>query len=160
MCVSNFRHLGGDVELGERKAFAVVAIPAEVAGDENRVDVRTAEHGVEDRDERGDVLLARSCEVDGVGDACRRRQHLSQGGADLGGELRHRKSGGLDHIGCHPCVPAAVGDHANPVHGTGPVAQKRCGGVGELAGAGDAMDACGAAGRVDDGAVGGERTGV
>ena len=96
----------------------------------------------------------------GLVDPGRRRQQLPQCGADLGSELGHRQPGGIDHVGCESRVTAAVGDHAHPVHGVAAVAQQRCGGVGELAGAGDAMDACGVAGRVDDGAVGGERAGV
>ena len=57
-------------------------------------------------------------------------------------------------------MPAAVGDHANPVHGMSAVAEQGRGGVRELAGAGDAMDPGGVTGRVDDGAVRGERAGV
>jgi hypothetical protein len=74
VCVSNFRHAGCDVDLRAGQALAVVAVPAEVAGDENRVDLRAREHRVEHGDERGDVLLARAGQVDGVGDSGRRRQ--------------------------------------------------------------------------------------
>jgi hypothetical protein len=111
-------------------------------------------------DEGGDVLLSRAGQVDGVGHPGRRRQQLAQCGADPGGELRHRQPGRFDHVGGHARVPAAVGDHAHPVHGMGAIAEQRGRGVRELAGAGDAMDASGVAGRVDDGAVGGERAGV
>ena len=69
MRVSNFRHAGGDIDLRAGQALAVVSVPAEVAGDQNRVDVRAGEHGVENGDEGGDVLFARPGEVDGVRDA-------------------------------------------------------------------------------------------
>ena len=66
---------------------------------------------------------------------------VAQSGADVGRKLRHRQPGRFNHVGGHPGVSAAVGDHAHPMHGLGAVAEQRGGGVGELAGAGDAMDA-------------------
>jgi hypothetical protein len=51
MRVSDFRYAGGDVDLRAGQALAVVAVPAEVAGDQNRVHVRAVEHRVENDEE-------------------------------------------------------------------------------------------------------------
>ena len=119
-------HRTGGVDLRSREVLAALSGAAEVSGEQDGVDGRTLQDGVEDRDERGDVLFPRAGEVDWVRHPGGRRQQSAQCAADVGGERRHGESGCLDDVGCDTRVPAAVRDDADPVHLRGSVTEE-CG---------------------------------
>ena len=150
----------GDRDLGAGHRLAVLAVAAEVAGDEQRVDLARVEQGAGGVVERADVLLAAAGEVDRVRGRGGRGQAGAQGGDGRraeGGQLEARR---VREAGRDPAVAAAVGEDRDAPSRRPPGAQQALGEVDHLLRRAHPLDPGGAAGGVDGGRVARQRAGV
>ena len=141
-----------DFALGPAESRPVVAVTAEVAGDEHGVDLARGQHRLQHPGEGPRVLLAGPGQVDRVAGGTWRAGGTSQLGGELGGEQRHCQPGLLCDVGRQGAVTAAVREHAHSQcrrHGRGraqPDAGKR---LDELRRGVDPLDAGCPGGGVD-----------
>ena len=150
----------GDLDLPAGQARYVEAVPAEVAGDEDLVDLPGRQQRRGGPGVRPEVLLPAAGQVDGVADCRQWREPLSQTGGQRVAEPRHLQAAPGQGVGSQGPLPPAVTDDANPqATWSRPGAQER-GGLDQLTRRVHPEGAGGGAGRVHRGERGRDRAGV
>ena len=107
-------HALGRLDLAAAELLRVVRVPAEVAGEEDGVDLAGLEERAGDLGEARDVLLAPAGEVDRVHERRGRRQGLGEL-ARVASEPRQLEPGGGGEVGGDDSVPAAVRGERDPL---------------------------------------------
>ena len=143
------RHAFGGRAFALLELLRVLRVAAEVAGEQDRVDLSGAEQGADDAREAVDVLLASAGEVDGIDERRRRRQRSGELGPRRLGELRQLEARSDDEVGGDHRVPAAVGRERDAPSRRPPVREEAHGHVHDLLRRGDELDARAQAGRAD-----------
>ena len=149
----------GHLHLLRREVGIHLAVAAEVAGEDDRVDLTRIEHGLQDPLEVPEVHLPRSGEIDGVRRDDRRRD-LDQPRLEAVGQLGQLEPGLRDEVGRDDSRASAVSDDRHPAP-TRPVwgeARERT--VDELLGCRDAEDLRRPAGGLDRSRVACKRASV
>ena len=150
----------GDLDLPAGQGWDVEAVPAEVAGDEDLVDLSGRQQRRGGPGVRPKVLLPAAGKVDGVADCRQRREPLGQTGGQRVAEPRHLQAAPGQGVGSQGPLPPAVTDAAHPqATWSRPGAQER-GRLDQLARRVHPEGAGGGAGRVHRGERGRDRAGV
>ncbi len=163
--VDHRRTAGGGSRLADQRGraqllsgdrLAVLAVAAEVPGDEQGVDLVAAQELAREAVESVHVALGATGEVDGVGHGRAGGKLIAQRRCEDVRQMRDLQTRVRRDAGGDAAVPATVGEDPDPPPPRRRAAQQRRRGVDHLPGRAHPLDARRAAGGVDHRAVGGQ----
>ena len=153
-------HAAGDGDFSRLELVGVLAVAAEVPGQQDRVDFARCEEQPGDALEVGEILLAAAGQVDRVPRRRGRGEDRCQALGEIRPERGQAETGGGREVGCDHAVPTAVRDDGDPPPAR-KIADKGClCEVDQLLRGRDALDPGRAAGCVDRDELADERAGV